>query len=135
MSQERVLAIEHDWRMRKLIRANLEPLGMEVREAVDGQHGLRLLEESLPDLILLDLELPGTDTLHLLELLLATLDGGSVRIIATSAEPLDRRILCPEQVASHLQKPFAASALLRHVREALGGVQSGTQSPRRGVRN
>ena len=126
MSQERVLAIEHDWRMRKLIRANLEPLGMEVREAVDGQHGLRLLEESRPDLILLDLELPGTDTLHLLELLLATLDGGSVQIIATSAEPLDRRILCPEQVTSHLQKPFAASALLRHVREALRSGQIGS---------
>ncbi len=126
MSQERVLAIEHDWRMRKLIRANLEPLGMEVREAVDGQHGLELLEESQPDLILLDLELPGTDSLHLLELLLAALDGGSVRIIATSAEPLDRRILCPEQVTSHLQKPYAASALIRHVQEALGSRPTGT---------
>jgi two-component system KDP operon response regulator KdpE len=125
MSQERVLAIEHDWRMRKLIRANLEPLGMEVREAVDAQHGLRLLAESRPDLILLDLELPGTDALHLLKLLLASLDGGSVRIVATSAEPLDRRILCPEQVTSHLQKPFAVSALLRHVREALGSGKTG----------
>jgi CheY-like chemotaxis protein len=126
MSQERVLAIEHDWRMRKLIRANLEPLGIEVSEAVDGQRGLALLAESRPDLILLDLELPGTDTLHLLELILATLDGGSVRIIATSAEPLDRRILCPEHVASHLQKPFAATALIQHVREALGSGQTGT---------
>jgi DNA-binding response OmpR family regulator len=126
MSGERVLAIEHDWRMRKLIRANLEPHEMAVREAVDGQHGLELLRESPADLILLDLELPGTDTLHLLELLLATLDGGSARIIATSAEPLDRRILCPEQVASHLHKPFSASALLRQVQEALNIGQTGT---------
>ncbi len=119
MSKEHVLAIEGDRRMRKLIRANLEPLGLEVHEAADAQQGLELLKECRPDLILLDLELPGIDALQLLELLLAALAGGAVRIISTSAEPLDRRILCPGQVMSHLQKPFAASELLRQVCEAL----------------
>jgi CheY-like chemotaxis protein len=38
-----VLAIEHDWRIRKLIRANLEAVGLVVREAVSEQHGLQLL--------------------------------------------------------------------------------------------
>ena len=58
MEGQTVLAIEHDWRMRKLIRANLEALGVEVQEAVNGQHGLQLLRESQPNLILLDLDLP-----------------------------------------------------------------------------
>ena len=62
-----VLAIEHDWRMRKLIRANLEALGLRVREAVSGQHSLDLLAEGWPDLILLDLDLPETDADQLFE--------------------------------------------------------------------
>ena len=125
MTGQRVLAIEHNWRMRKLIRANLELLGIEVREAVDGRHGLEVLETSRPDLILLDLELPGTDALDLLDVFLATLEGRSIRIIVTSAEPLDRRILCPEQVTGHLQKPFAVSSLLSSVQEALGSGTTG----------
>jgi CheY-like chemotaxis protein len=125
MTGQRVLAIEPDWRMRKLIRANLEPLGIEVREAVDGRHGLELLQKSRPDLIVLDLELPGTDAQDLLQVFLATLEGRSSRIIVTSAEPLDRRILCLEQVTGHLQKPFAVSTLLCSVQEALGSEGAG----------
>ncbi len=61
MMEGRVLVIECEWRIRRLIRANLEALGLEVREAVSQQQGLELLGECRPDLILLDLELPGVD--------------------------------------------------------------------------
>ena len=115
-----ILIVDDEASQRKLLGGYLLSVGYDVVEAASAEEMLQTLARAAPDLILLDLELPGTDTLHLLELLLATLEGGCARIIATSAEPLDRRILCPEQVASHLQKPFAASALVRHVREALG---------------
>ena len=43
-----MLVIERDWRLRKLIRANLEVLGLEVREAVSGRHGLQLIRQTPP---------------------------------------------------------------------------------------
>jgi CheY-like chemotaxis protein len=116
-----VLAIEHDWRIRKLIRANLEALGLEVREAVTEQHGLQLLGERRPDLILLDLELPGVDLPRLVYTLHAELDGQPVPIIVLSADPPGRQLLHTDDVAGHLQKPFAASVLLDHVCRALNG--------------
>jgi two-component system KDP operon response regulator KdpE len=116
-----VLAIEHDWRIRKLIRANLEAVGLVVREAVSEQHGLQLLGEGRPDLILLDLELPGVDLPRLVHTLHAELDGQPVPIIVLSADPPARQLLHTDDVAGHLQKPFAASALLEYVCRALNG--------------
>jgi DNA-binding response OmpR family regulator len=114
-----MLAIEHDWRLRKLIRANLEAMGLEVQEAVSGQHGLQLLRESRPDLILLDLDLPGVDATHLLCALHTQLRGRQVPIITISADPPSREVIDQGYVASYLRKPFAAPALLEQVRRAL----------------
>jgi DNA-binding response OmpR family regulator len=114
-----MLAIEHDWRLRKLIRANLEAMGLEVQEAVNGKHGLQLLREGRPDLILLDLDLPGVDILHLLCTLHAQLSGWAVPIIAISTDPPSREVVEQGYVASYLRKPFAAPALLEQVRQAL----------------
>ena len=116
-----VLAIEHDWRIRKLIRANLEALGLEVREAVSEQHGLQLLGECRPDLILVDLELPGVDLLRLVRALRAEMDGRPVPIITLSAEPPVRQLAHTDEITGYLQKPFAASVLVERVCNALNG--------------
>jgi len=119
--ERRVLVIERNWRIRKLIRANLEALGLEVREAVSEQHGLQVLGECRPDLILLDLELPGVDLPRLVNTLHAGPDGQTVPIIVLSADPPARQLLHSDGIAGHLQKPFAASMLLDHVCRALNG--------------
>jgi CheY-like chemotaxis protein len=103
-----MLAIEHDWRLRKLIRANLEAMGLEVQEAVSGQHSLQLLRESRLrerslELILLDLDLPGIDAVYLLHALHAQLSGRPVPIIAISADPPSRQVLEQGYVASYLR--------------------------------
>jgi DNA-binding response OmpR family regulator len=119
MEPWRILAIESDWRIRKLIRANLEAMGLEVQEAVSQQHGLQWLEQKRADLILLDLELADGDA----ELLLHTLRSRSAKrpvpIVVMSSEPLSRRLMACEHIAGHLLKPFAVPALLDQVRRAL----------------
>ena len=114
-----MLAIEHDWRLRKLIRANLEALGLEVQEAVSGRHAFQLLREANPDLILLDLDLPGVDALSLLRSLRQRLGDQSVPVIAISTDPPSREILQQGYLSSYLPKPFAVPALLEQVCEAL----------------
>jgi DNA-binding response OmpR family regulator len=123
-----MLAIEHDWRIRKLIRANLEAVGLEVQEAVNGQHGLQLLGESRPDLILLDLDLTGTDIVRLLRMLRGCVRGRGVPIIAVSTEPPSREIVQLGHVDSYLRKPFAVPALLEAVRRALDGLSANQAS-------
>ena len=120
MGAPKVLTIEGDWRIRKLIRANLEPLGLVMQEAVSGEHGLELIREDTPDLILLDLDLPDVDAMHL-ETVLPDDPCRSIPVIAMSAEPPSRQFYRCKRTASHfLQKPFAASALLQQVLLALG---------------
>jgi CheY-like chemotaxis protein len=114
-----VLAIEHNWRLCKLIRANLEALGIRVRVAVSGQHGLELLDERQPDLILLDLDLPDSDALGLLSAIRDRTAGRSVAIIVLAEEPPSRQWRQEKQAVGYLQKPFAAPALLDQVERAL----------------
>jgi DNA-binding response OmpR family regulator len=129
MEGQYVLAIEHDWRIRKLIRANLEAVGLAVREAVSVQHGLALLRQDRPALILLNLDIPGLDALHLLAGLDAQLPRRRVPVILMSAEPPERALLEHHLAASHLLQPFSVSALLQQVRGALGDVAVGRPSP------
>ena len=56
-----VLIVDDDPRLRELIRVNLEYDGMTVREAGTAEEGLRALDDDPPDLVLLDVMMPGLD--------------------------------------------------------------------------
>jgi len=57
----KVLIVDDEAPIRLLCRVNLEPEGMEVLEAADGQSGLETARAELPDVILLDVMMPGMD--------------------------------------------------------------------------
>jgi DNA-binding response OmpR family regulator len=61
MSRPRVLVVDDDAVTRELLRGLLERSGHEVREAEDGRAGLRELYGHPPDLVILDVEMPGLD--------------------------------------------------------------------------
>jgi len=63
----KVLIIEDDKFLRELIVRKLTQENFEVVEAVDGEEGLRKIEEAKPSLVLLDLILPGIDGFQVLE--------------------------------------------------------------------
>lgn len=122
MEKRYVLAIECNWQMRKLIRANLEALGLHVREAVSEQHGLQRLDEGRTDLILLDLDRAEEEAGRLIEELQLHAGGRAVPIVLMSSEPPGRQVMQHQQIVGHLKKPFAAPALLEQVRQALDGL-------------
>jgi CheY-like chemotaxis protein len=114
--------VECDWRIRKLIRANLEAVGLAVQEAVSGQHALQVLGQAQPDLILVDLDAPGMDALTLLSTLQVLLARKPAPIVAMCAEPLERHlILQGPPLAGFLQKPFSVALLMEQVQLALDG--------------
>ncbi|RPI58021.1 MAG: response regulator [Chloroflexi bacterium] len=118
MAGHYVLVIEHNWHLRKLIRANLEALGFEVREAVSERHGLQRLDEGRPDLILLDLDLPSG--MDLLSALPGRYAAEPVPVILIVGEPPNRHLLQRAEVRGHLLKPFGVPGLLEQVERLLG---------------
>ncbi len=63
---KKILIVEDDKFLRELIARKLRNEGYEVLEAVDGEEGLKKIKEIKPDLILLDLILPGIDGFEVL---------------------------------------------------------------------
>ncbi|MBU4023064.1 response regulator [Patescibacteria group bacterium] len=65
--EENILIIEDDKFLRELISKKLISQGFKIDEAIDGEEGLKKLQEIKPDLILLDLILPGLDGFEVLQ--------------------------------------------------------------------
>ncbi len=63
---KKILIIEDDKFLRELIARKLEREGYETSEAVDGEEGFKKIKEETPDLVLLDLILPGIDGFEVL---------------------------------------------------------------------
>jgi CheY-like chemotaxis protein len=65
--EENILIVEDDKFLRELISKKLIGQGFKIDEAIDGEEGLKKLQELKPDLILLDLILPGLDGFDVLK--------------------------------------------------------------------
>lgn len=63
---KKILIIEDDRFLRELIKRKLITEGFEVSEAVDGEEGIKKIQEEKPELVLLDLILPGIDGFEVL---------------------------------------------------------------------
>lgn len=66
-TKKKVLIIEDEMKLQKLVKASLEDAGFEAISAFDGEDGIEKIEEYTPDLILLDLILPKKDGFEVLE--------------------------------------------------------------------
>ncbi len=122
MAKASLLVIEQDWRLRRLIRANLEVLGFQVSEAADGRHGLDLVSDSRPQLILLDLDLLDDDGRQLLADLYSAMGRQPVPIIVIGSDLPRRDVMQWEGIAGYVRKPFAIPALLEKVQQTLNCI-------------
>ena len=116
----RVLHIEDDPRNRLLVRKLLVADGVDVIEAADGLEGVRLALSQRPDLVLVDLNIPGLDGYEVTLRLRA--DGGlkGVPIVAITAEG-ERETSFAVGCDGFLQKPIDARNFARQVRAYLAG--------------
>ena len=114
----RILLIEDDKGIIRILRRGLAYEGYMVDIALDGQSGLRLARENTPDLVILDLMLPGIDGLEVCRRLRA---GGDVPIlILTAKDSLDDRVLGLDMGADdYMVKPFELDELLARTRALL----------------
>ena len=113
-----ILIVDDDRDIRSLLADYLESNGYRALAAADGGAMWKILDEARPDLIVLDLNLPGDDGLTLCRKLRA---GSSLPVIMLTArnEPLDRILGLEMGAADYLPKPFEPRELLARIRSVL----------------
>ena len=115
MKKKRILYVEDNMANRLLVQQILESVGYEVLEAVDGLNGINVAREQRPDLILMDIMLPGVDGGALIERLRKEPETSDLPIIAMSASRTLRDRTAELQADALLSKPFDVDALLVQV--------------------
>ncbi|MDO8663534.1 MAG: response regulator [Candidatus Wildermuthbacteria bacterium] len=81
---KKILIVEDDKFLRELITQKLSKEGFEVRDAVDGEDGIKKIKEERPDLVLLDLILPSIDGFEVLSRIKGDLALSSIPVIILS---------------------------------------------------
>jgi DNA-binding response OmpR family regulator len=116
-----VLLVEDETDMNHLIRSHLEAEGHEVRQAFDGPTALRLVQERVPDLVILDWMLPGMDGLAVCRQL-RTNHLMPIIMLTARSEEIDRVLGLEVGADDYVLKPFSMRELLARVRAMLRRV-------------
>ncbi|MEN3343146.1 MAG: hypothetical protein V7644_2550 [Actinomycetota bacterium] len=130
----RVLVIDDEPPIRLLCRVNLEAEGMEVLEAADGPSGLDQARKERPDVVLLDVMMPGLDGWRVAEHLLDDERTKSIPIVflTARAEFRDRARGLDIGGVDYVTKPFNPLELAPLVRELLQRIDRGERDELRG---
>jgi CheY-like chemotaxis protein len=89
MSKELILIVEDDFKSRKLLRDVLSASGYKTVEADNAEDGVKIAQESLPDLILMDIRLPGMNGIDALRVLRSDAKTSAIPVIAVTASVMD----------------------------------------------
>ena len=126
MSNEKkrlILCIEDEREMIDLIRIILEKRGFEVKGALSGEEGLKLAREEKPDLILLDLMMPGMDGWEVYRQLKNddALKDIPVIVVTAKSQGIDKVLgLYIAKVDDYISKPFGPNELVESINKILG---------------
>jgi DNA-binding response OmpR family regulator len=129
-----VLVIDDEAPIRLLCRVNLEAEGMDVLEAADGPTGLEQARANTPDVVLLDVMMPGLDGWRVAEQLLQDDRTSEIPIIflTARAEFRDRARGLDIGGVDYVTKPFNPLELAPLVRDLLDRIERGERDELRG---
>lgn len=125
MNTGRILVVEDNPLNLKLIRDVLVLLGYDVMEARSGEEGVHLAHQRVPDLVLMDLQLPGIDGVEALRLLRLDPAVSDVPVVAVTAFAMkeDRQRAVANGFDGYLSKPISIRALPAQVEAFLRRVR------------
>ena len=117
----RVLTVEDHEDNRRIVRDLLTSVGYEVIEATTGEDGVRLAEAERPDLILMDIQLPGLDGYAATRQIKANPALRHIPIVAVTSYALSGDDLKAREAGcdAYVTKPFSPRVLLAKIREYL----------------
>ncbi len=124
----KILIVDDEQSILNLVTAYLRPEGYEVETAVNGRFALSLFRSFQPDLVVLDIMLPGMDGLELLAQLRRESDVYVILLTAKNEET-DKLVGLAVGADDYLTKPFSPRELVARIKAALRRMQSGGGAP------
>jgi two-component system cell cycle response regulator DivK len=119
---KRILYIEDNFQNKRLVRKILTAKGYEVLEADDGLTGVELAGKEMPDLILMDISLPGIDGVEATQRIKAFERTAVIPVIALTANAMrgDRERFIAAGCDDYLPKPISTSDLVDIIHKFIG---------------
>lgn len=114
----KVLIIEDDYNIQELLRYNLENSGYKVIVAGDGNEGFQKVLDNMPDVILLDVMIPGADGLEVCKMIRANEKVKKIPILMVTAksEELDKILGLELGADDYITKPFSIKEIIARIR-------------------
>lgn len=123
MSAARILLVEDDKELSELVRGRLADSGYSVETAEDGYKALEKVSESVPDLVLLDVMLPGLDGLEVCRRIRAEHQLLYIIMLTARTSEMDRVVGLEVGADDYVTKPFSLDELIARVRSALRRIR------------
>jgi two-component system cell cycle response regulator DivK len=119
---EKVLIVDDNRASRDLIRAILKTVRCDIVEATHGQEALDLMKRGRPDLVLLDIDMPGLDGLAVVKKIREDTSLADLPVVAVTAFAMerDREKCMAAGFTAYLTKPVRAAILRLQVQQLLG---------------
>ena len=124
----RALVVDDEEPLVKVLTAYLEREGIEVASALDGERALELAREFAPDVVVLDLMLPGIDGIEVCRRL-RTFSDAYVLMLTARAEEVDKIVGLSVGADDYLTKPFSPGELVARIRAMLRRPRSAAEVP------
>ena len=133
MANEKVLVVDDEEHIVELLKFNLTNSGYKVLTAENGIEAIEIINKEIPDLILLDLMIPGMDGLDVCKEIKRNKDtaGTSIIMLTARSEELDKIIGLELGADDYVTKPFSVRELLARVKAVLRRVNSIENSKRK----
>ena len=124
-----ILVVEDNERNLKLLRDVLEYAGYDVRVARTAEDGITSAVSEPPDLVLMDLQLPGIDGMEALRRLRESPRTAGIPVVAVTAQAMkqDRERALEAGFNGYVEKPISVRAFPDQVRSFLSGGVEGTE--------
>ena len=120
-----VLIVEDNEKNMKLARDVLQAKGYQTLEAVTGEEGVRLAKEKLPDLVLMDIQLPGINGIDAFKQLRADARTARIPVVALTASvtPTDRSAISAAGFDAFVSKPINLKEFVDTVKRLVDGAK------------
>ncbi|MGI6721941.1 MAG: response regulator transcription factor [Anaerovoracaceae bacterium] len=116
---KKILIIEDEPSIRELVTYNLQANGYEPLQAEDGNMGMALIYSEKPDLILLDIMLPGKDGYDICKELRAEGNNTPIIMLTAKSEEIDKVLGLEFGADDYISKPFGVRELIARIKAVL----------------
>lgn len=132
--QKTILVVEDEMDIQELIRYHLQMEGFKVERAMSGDEAVTALRANEPDLVVLDLMLPGINGLEVLKNIRFVMNLKSLPVIIASARTEESDIITGLELGAddYLPKPFSPKVLTAKVKALLRRVQGDKEASANG---